>query len=161
MSGLVDGASFSAAISSSLQSLGYAELRPKQEEALRNFVDGNDVFITLPTGSGKSLCFWILPLLYNHLRERDDSIALVVQPLTALMRDQVAVLRRVGVKAVFVGGADDKTKEDIKQGKYSMLFFSPECLLTVIDWRDMLHSPIYREQLVAFVVDEAHCVKDW
>ena len=51
--------------------------------------------------------------------------------------------------------------EDIKDGKFQVLFFSPECLLTELDWRDVLHSSVFREQLVAFVVDEAHCVKQW
>ena len=52
-------------------------------------------------------------------------------------------------------------EEEIKQGQFNILFFSPECLLKQLNWRDMLHSPVYQEQLVAFVFDEAHFVKKW
>ena len=65
------------------------------------------------------------------------------------------------VKAIYVGDADDSTVEKITQGEYEILFFSPENLLTNVNWRDVLQSPIFQERLVAFVVDEAHCVKDW
>ena len=54
-----------------------------------------------------------------------------------------------------------KIIEDIKQGYYEIVFISPERLLTSEDWRDMLQSPIYKEQLVGVIVDEAHCVKKW
>ena len=69
------------------------ELKPKQKEVLEKFVGGKDIFVSLPTGSGKSLCYWILPLVYNHLQETSNSIVLVVSPLVALMRDQVSSLQ--------------------------------------------------------------------
>ncbi len=59
------------------------------------------------------------------------------------MRDQVNILEKIGVKAVYVGGADVGVREEIKKRHYSILFFSPECLLKELDWRDnnaMLHS---------------------
>ena len=151
----------STALSDSLKLLGFKELRAKQEEVIRSFVKGNDVFVSLPTGSGKSLCYWVLPFVFNFLRKRTDSIVIVVSPLVALMKDQVNILETFGVKAVYVGGANTAVGEVIKQGQFNILFFSPECLLTQLDWRDMLHSPVYQEQLVAFVIDEAHCVKKW
>ena len=86
---------------------------------------------------------------------------IVVSPLIALMQEQVRILVQKGMKAVYVGGAHQSVVEDIKDGKFQVLFFSPECLLTELDWRDVLHSSVFREQLVAFVVDEAHCVKQW
>ncbi len=46
--------------------------------------------------------------------------------------------------------------EEMKDGEFQILFFSPECLLTDLDWRDMLHSKVFQEQLVGFIVDEAH-----
>ena len=51
--------------------------------------------------------------------------------------------------------------KDIKKGYYEILLISPESLLTSKDWRDILQSPVYKEQLVGVVVDEAHCVKKW
>ena len=74
-------AKLSVAISSSLEVLGFKELKPKQKEVLEKFVGGKDIFVSLPTGSGKSLCYWILPLVYNHLQETSNSIVLVVSPL--------------------------------------------------------------------------------
>ena len=59
-------AKLSVAISSSLEVLGFKELKPKQKEVLEKFVGGKDIFVSVPTGSGKSLCYWILPLVYNH-----------------------------------------------------------------------------------------------
>ena len=64
--------------------------------------------------------------------------------------------------AIQVGSDDtDKTVKDIKKGYYEILLISPESLLTSKDWRDMLQSPVYKEQVVGVVVDEAHCVKKW
>ena len=154
-------AKLSVAISSSLEVLGFKELKPKQKEVLEKFVGGKDIFVSLPTGSGKSLCYWILPLVYNHLQETSNSIVLVVSPLVALMRDQVSSLQELGVKAVYAGDSNPDCIEKIKHGHYSILFFSPECLLKDIEWRDMLQSCVYKQHLVAFVVDEAHCVKMW
>ena len=92
----------STALSDSLKLLGFKELRAKQEEGIRSFVKGTDVFVSLPTGSGKSLCYWVLPFIFNFLRKRTDSIVIVVSPLVALMKDQVNILEKFGVKAVYV-----------------------------------------------------------
>ena len=72
--------------------LGYSHLRREQEEAVTAFVGGNDVFVALPTGSGKSLCFAILPWLFNelHPQREGNSILIVVSPLLALMKDEVS-----------------------------------------------------------------------
>ena len=151
-----------AAIGSAAVRLGFSELRPKQLQAVRSFVEGHDVFISLPTGSGKSLCYWVLPWTFDVLKKRDRSTVLVVSPLDALMKDQERSLQSRGVKAIQVGSDNtDKIVEDIKQGYYEILFISPERLLTSEDWRDILQSPVYKEQLVGVIVDEAHCVKKW
>ena len=68
---------------------GYAALSPEQETAIRAFVDGRDVFVMLPTGSGKSLCYTALPSVFDILRGKDGHIVIVVSPLVALMKDQV------------------------------------------------------------------------
>ncbi len=56
---------------------------------------------------------------------------------------------------------DDKLVEEIHEGQYQVVFFSPESLLTEETWRDMLQSEVYQENTVGFIVDEAHCVKKW
>ena len=70
--------------------LGYSSLRKEQREAVKNFTGGNDVFLSVPTGGGKSLCYAILPLVFDQIRQKAGrSIVIVVSPLIALMKDQV------------------------------------------------------------------------
>ena len=77
-------------LDSAASKLGISSLKDKQREAITSFVDGHDVFVSLPTGYGKSLCYTLLPLVFDSLRSSDShkSIVLVVSPLTALMIDQ-------------------------------------------------------------------------
>ena len=75
------------------------------------------------------------------------------------MIDQVRHITERNVSAVYVG--DCKSEEDVCNGVYQLVFLSPEALLTNDTWRDMLLSPVYQENLVAVVIDEAHCVKKW
>ena len=67
--------------------MGYQGLRDKQQEAVIEFMTGRDVFVALPTGSGKSLCYCILPRAFNVIRSKsvDQSIAIIVTPLISLM----------------------------------------------------------------------------
>ena len=95
---------------------------------------------------------------------RTQSIVIVVSPLVALMEDQVASFYSKGIRAIRVLKEDSLTEDvvdELHAGQYQMLFFSPEGILTDGTWRDMIQSPVYRENVVAFVVDEAHCVKKW
>lgn len=152
------------AVRTATQEMGYQELRGKQETILQEYICGRDTFVSLPTGSGKSLCYCALPLVFDKLRKiQDRSIALVVSPLIALMKDQVSAMNRRRIRAVYTGDLDDsgRTTTEISEGKYQLVFVSPEALLTDLNWRDMLQSPNYQENLVAFVVDEAHCVTKW
>ena len=136
------------AIAEATKLLGYKQLRAKQEQAITQFLKGNDFFVSLPTGSGKSLCYWILPYSFDFIRRKHNSMIIVVSPLIALMQEQVRILVQKGMKAFYVGGAHQSVVEDIKDGKFhQVLFFSPECLLTELDWRDVLHSSVFREQL--------------
>ena len=73
--------------------MGYSCLRPLQEEAVRRFVEGRDVLVSFPTGGGKSLCYSVLPLVFDKLRKTaGQSLVIVVSPLIALMKDQVRAL---------------------------------------------------------------------
>ena len=155
----------SSAISSAAQKLGFSQLKPEQKSVVEVFLKGRDVFVSLPTGSGKSLCYSILPDAFDLLREgraSGRSIAIVVSPLIALMKDQVQSLERRGVKAAYLhSGTDVDTHSNVCAGEYQLLFMSPEALLKDKGWRDILLSSIYQENVVALAVDEAHCVKKW
>ena len=79
-----------AAIEYGKAKLGLSALKPEQEQAIKNFVRGKDVFVCLPTGYGESVCFTMLPFVYDHLRRAADgtSIVICVAPLQSLMMDQ-------------------------------------------------------------------------
>ena len=156
-------ASVDEALAFALGKLGYEELRPEQDKVLRAFVSGRDVFAALPTGYGKSLCFALLPCVFDRLRGRNGSIVICVSPLTSLMLDQREKFSQVRLVTEFVGEAqqDPSVVAMVKDGKVQLLYISPESLLRNYQWREMLQSEVYRENLVAFVVDEAHCVKQW
>lgn len=152
-----------SAIEAAARRLGY-QLRPKQQEAVVSFVSGRDVFVSLPTGSGKSLIYSVLPWTFDSLRKcsQAESIVLVVSPLIAIMKDQVASLTQKGITAMhIVEEMKEETVEAVHEGRFQVLFFSPEILLTDEVWRDMLLTPTYTQNVVGFVVDEAHCVKKW
>ena len=120
------------------------------------------MFVSLPTGSGKSLCYAVLPAAFDSLRESGRSIVIVVSPLIALMKDQVQSLERKGVRAAYLhSGTDGETHSRICAGEYQLLFMSPVTLLRDKGWRDVLLSAHYQENVVALAVDEAHCVKKW
>ena len=82
-------------------SLGITTLKTEQQEAIRQFVLGRDVFVSLPTGYGKSVCYFPLPFVFDRLRRAEKkSMVVVVSPLVALMKDQVAQCSSCGLAAV-------------------------------------------------------------
>ena len=95
LNAIVNELDLRVAILGSIQSLGYDSPTENQKSAINMFVRGNDVFISLPKGSGKLLCYASLPGVFDRLRQvikasdRHHSIAVVVSPLSALMQDQV------------------------------------------------------------------------
>ena len=99
---------------------------------------------------GKSLCYILLPSMFDELRKVNKrSIALVVSPLIALMRDQIANITAMGVSATRISDKevmDSKTKDE--NGEFQILFISPEALISM-DWRNMLCSNVYRQNLIA------------
>lgn len=92
----------STAITSVALRLRYTELKPCQENVVKSFVSGNGVFISLHTGYGKSFCYSCLPWVFDSLNGKQSSysIAVVINPLVALMKDQAKVLTDKGVQAV-------------------------------------------------------------
>ena len=137
------------AIRKAFRRLGYPDAKEEQLKAAREFISGRDVFVCLPTGSGKSMCYGCLPYAFDELAAnsfKDSStnaepsaIVLIVSPLTALMEDQVKMFTDMGLKAAFVGEAQDdqSVEQGVKNGEYSLVYMSPESMMTVLQWREM------------------------
>ena len=86
---------------------------------------------------------------------------LVVSPLIALMRDQVASITAMDITATYISDKEDVgQKQAIKNGEFQIIFISPEALI-ILKWQNILPTRVYRDNLVAFVVDEAHCIQKW
>jgi len=145
------------AIDEATKQLGYAELRPNQALMVNSFLEGRDVFVTVPTGSGKSLCYCLLPKVFDILRGSNlvetQCVVIVVSPLVVLMKDQVRQMTERNMRAVYVGDVDSETENEVCSGKYQLVYLSPEALLTNMMWRDNLQSPVYQQNLVALVID--------
>ena len=133
---------------------GYDEFRPMQEEIVNHIVKGNDCFVLMPTGGGKSLCYQ-LPAL------KLDGLTLVVSPLIALMKDQVDALKTCGVSAEFINSSlSPKQIAEIfgklKKNLVKILYVAPE-RFSLPSFQEFLKTlPV---SLVA--VDEAHCISEW
>ena len=93
--------------------------------SIMEFVKGKDVFVSLPTGFGKSLCYILLPIVFDRLRKVDKkSIALVVSPLIALMQDQVSAATAMGVSAIHITdkhATKSIVKQSVKNGEYQIV----------------------------------------
>lgn len=93
------------------------------------------------------------------------SIALVISPLIALMEDQVAAITSLGVSAVYLSdkqSTDHAVRKRLCNGDYQLVFMSPEALFASLELRRLLLcTNHYRSNMIALVVDEAHCVKKW
>ena len=158
---------FENAVSKVVLEMGYTSRRQKQKDAVIGFIRRRDVFVSLPTGSGKSLCYAILPKVFDILRGRSSrSIAIVISPLISLMKDQVHSLETKGVSSIYVSknmsdGTNESQEQKLYEGKYQIIFFSPEALVCDDTWREMIQTKVYKDNVVAFVVDEAHLIKKW
>ena len=89
---MADGVDVVTVINTHVQKLGYLSPKKEQEDVIVGFLSGRDVFVVLPTGFGKTLCYACLPLVFDGIRLLRDglsSIVLIITPLTAIMKDQV------------------------------------------------------------------------
>ncbi|XP_066272590.1 ATP-dependent DNA helicase RecQ-like [Branchiostoma lanceolatum] len=145
---------------------GISELKCEQKDALKSFVNGEDVLALLPTGYSKSLIYQLLPRVCKKLAAMKDSslfrgvenpIVIIVSPLVALMEDQVNEAPKFGVSAAQLG----KNDEEIMRGNVELVFGGPENWILNDKWRDLLSSPRYRQNLVGIVVDEVHVTYKW
>ena len=133
---------------------GYPAFRGLQEAAIRHVVAGGDALVLMPTGGGKSICYQV-PALCR------PGTALVVSPLIALMDDQVAALRQLGVAAGALHSELDPdvqrtTARELEAGRLDLLYVSPERLLT-----PSMQERLARRDLALIAIDEAHCVSQW
>lgn len=134
---------------------GYDGFRPRQEEIVRSLSAGRDVCVIMPTGGGKSLCYQLPAVL------AEKRTAVVISPLIALMQDQVAQLRQMGIPAVFLNSAVVETdRREVKQkamaGEYRLMYVSPERAVMdgTAEW-------LKKVPVSFFAIDEAHCISEW
>ena len=160
---------FDEALAAAVIQLGFKRslvLKQEQRAAVQSVYDGKDVFLWLPTGFGKSLCYELLPFLFDNKlgRQPGSSLVIVISPLISLMVDQVVSLRSRGVKAAIVTGGDGvraefiASEDDLKSA--SLLYCAPEAILGS-RWRGEIEASPVSSRVVAVVVDEAHCVSKW
>jgi ATP-dependent DNA helicase RecQ len=136
------------------QHFGYDAFREGQEGAIRHLLEGRDVVLVMPTGSGKSLCYQLTALLL-------PGVTVVVSPLIALMKDQVDALERRGIPATFLNSSVDGAEmayrlDGVRTGRYKLVYVAPE----------RFRNRRFAEALAAarvslFTVDEAHCISQW
>lgn len=136
------------------QVFGYNNFRAEQEEIISNLISGNNSFVLMPTGGGKSLCYQIPALLL-------EGTAIIVSPLIALMQDQVETLKQLGVEAVMLNSSLSEkeaieAKGKIRSGTAKLVYVAPERLLLESSLELFSHAKI---SLIA--IDEAHCVSAW
>jgi len=139
------------------QHFGFDTFKGNQESIIRSVLDGQDTFVIMPTGGGKSLCYQLPALLL-------DGTALIISPLIALMKNQVDAIRgysRDNEVAHFLNSSltkaqMKKVKQDILDEKTKMLFIAPETLTKGEN------IAFFQQVNISFVaVDEAHCISEW
>jgi len=133
---------------------GYSDFRLHQEEIITGLIRGEDAFVLMPTGGGKSLCYQI-PALHR------PGVGIVISPLISLMKDQVDALKENGVRAAFYNSSlkAAKAREVLARlhgGELDLLYIAPERLMSG-DFLERLNDiPV-----ALFAIDEAHCVSQW
>ncbi|WP_448924152.1 DNA helicase RecQ [Hoylesella nanceiensis] len=139
------------------QYFGFDTFKGDQEAIIRNLLDGNDSFVLMPTGGGKSLCYQLPSLIM-------DGVAVVISPLIALMKNQVDVINGISEEngvAHYINSSLNKAAiaqvmEDIRSGKTKLLYVAPESLIKP-DNVEFLKSV----KISFYAIDEAHCISEW
>ena len=136
---------------------GFSNFKGLQKPVVNNLLRGNDSFVVMPTGAGKSLCYQ-LPALIS------DGTAIIVSPLIALMKNQVDFIRGIStnkcVAHVFNSSINkselEQVKTDIILGKTKLLYLAPESLT-----KESTISFLKKIEISFFAIDEAHCISEW
>ncbi|KAL6657204.1 hypothetical protein ACP70R_004984 [Stipagrostis hirtigluma subsp. patula] len=132
---------------------GYSAFRPYQREIIQKVLDGRDCLVVMATGSGKSICYQIPPLVTKKT-------AVVVSPLLSLMQDQVMSLKQKGVKSEYLGSTqmNSSASSEAEKGLFDVLYMTPEKAISLPSrfWSNLLAAGI-----CLLAVDEAHCISEW
>ncbi|MCX6238983.1 MAG: DNA helicase RecQ [Bacteroidia bacterium] len=136
---------------------GFDRFKGQQEEVINSILEGNDTFVLMPTGGGKSLCYQLPALM-------QEGTAIVISPLIALMKNQVDAIRSFSTEdgvAHFLNSSLTKTaiqkvKEDISRGHTKLLYVAPESL-TKMENIEFLKGI----KISFYAIDEAHCISEW
>ncbi len=136
---------------------GFTSFKGNQEDIIRNVMDGNDTFVLMPTGGGKSLCYQLPAILL-------EGTAIIISPLIALMKNQVDAIRAFSAEdgvAHFMNSsltksAIQKVKEDLLSGKTKMLYVAPESLT-----KEENVKFLQQVRVSFYAIDEAHCISEW
>ena len=153
--------SIAKAITEASKATGYLILRDYQKKTLEAYLSGRDVFVSAPTGAGKSLTFELAPYAFDCLngdQANSNSIVLVVVPLISLMKDQVSNLNSRGIPASYVGDdCSEQQLQDILDFKVKLIFGSPEAILN--SYRQIFRR--LKSNLKCVFIDESHCIAKW
>ncbi|WP_245326187.1 DNA helicase RecQ [Hymenobacter wooponensis] len=133
---------------------GYGQFRGVQEDIIQNVIRGNNTFVIMPTGAGKSLCYQLPALVL-------PGTAIVISPLIALMKNQVDQLNAFGVNAQFLNSTlskseMNKVKKDVISGEVKLLYVAPESLT-----KDETIEFLQKATISFVAIDEAHCISEW
>ncbi|WP_286078296.1 DNA helicase RecQ [Alistipes finegoldii] len=136
---------------------GFSSFKGNQEAVIRNVLEGNDTFVLMPTGGGKSLCYQLPALIM-------DGVAIVISPLIALMKNQVDAMRTFSADsgiAHFLNSSLNKTavaqvRADVLSGKTKLLYFAPESLT-----KEDNVAFLRKIKISFYAIDEAHCISEW
>jgi ATP-dependent DNA helicase RecQ len=133
---------------------GYSAFRPFQEEIITSIIRGEDAFVLMPTGGGKSLCYQV-PALHR------EGTAIVVSPLISLMKDQVDALAANGVPSAYYNSSlgereSRRVLTELHGGRLKLLYVAPERLMS-----DAFIERLHGIPIALFAIDEAHCISQW
>src|SRR6185437_6385039 len=133
---------------------GYSAFRPLQKEIINDIVGGNDVFILMPTGAGKSICYQVPALVF-------EGVTIVISPLISLMKDQVDGMRQNGIACSYLNSSLSRIEQDeifdqLLANKIRLLYIAPERLMQQSFLEFLQKLPVS-----FFAIDEAHCISEW
>ena len=136
------------------QYFGYTSFRPLQEEIIRDVLEKKDVFVLMPTGGGKSICYQLPALLM-------EGVTVVVSPLISLMKDQVDGLDANGIAAAYMNSTQSaRENRDVKtaflENRLKVLYVAPERLMMPGTF-----AFLKKGKVSLFAIDEAHCISEW